>query len=170
MPRASSPRRSQSRFELRVEGRIPMAGPGPETTAAKTCRTRSPSFPPATEDQLQVRPQDGPKNICLHNLLFRLSKTQPPFLSAPQWRRSPVGEGPTHEVVGRHGSYRAVEFGRSLETKSGLAGRATWQAVMRVKPEQASKVKSWTPTRLRNGEGSTGREGNRPRHRFGPSG
>ena len=32
------------------------------------------------------------------------------------------------------------------------------QAVTRVKPEQASKVKSWTPTRLRNGEGSTGRE------------
>jgi len=27
-----------------------------------------------------------------------------------------------------------------------------------VKPEQASKVKSWTPTRLNNGEGCTGRE------------
>ena len=32
------------------------------------------------------------------------------------------------------------------------------QAVTRVKLEQASKVKMWTPTRLRNGEGSTGRE------------
>ena len=32
------------------------------------------------------------------------------------------------------------------------------QAVTRVKLEQASKVKSWTPTRLTNGEGCTGRE------------
>ncbi len=32
------------------------------------------------------------------------------------------------------------------------------QAVTRVNPEQASKVKSWTPTRLNNGEGSTSRQ------------
>lgn len=32
------------------------------------------------------------------------------------------------------------------------------QAVTRVKLEQASKVKMWTPTRLRNGEGSMDRE------------
>ena len=32
------------------------------------------------------------------------------------------------------------------------------QAATRVKPEQASKVKSRTPTRLNNGEGSMGRE------------
>ena len=32
------------------------------------------------------------------------------------------------------------------------------QAVTRVKLEQASKVKSWMPTRLHNGEGCTGRE------------
>ena len=32
------------------------------------------------------------------------------------------------------------------------------QAVTRVKPEQASKVKLWMPTRLRNGEGCTDRE------------
>ena len=32
------------------------------------------------------------------------------------------------------------------------------QAVTRVKLEQASKVKMWMPTRLRNGEGRTGRE------------
>ena len=32
------------------------------------------------------------------------------------------------------------------------------QAVTGVKLEQASKVKSWTPTRLTNGEGCTGRE------------
>jgi len=32
------------------------------------------------------------------------------------------------------------------------------QAVTRVKLEQASKVKSWTPTRLRYGEGCTDRE------------
>jgi hypothetical protein len=32
------------------------------------------------------------------------------------------------------------------------------QAVTRVKLEQASKVKMWTPTRLRYGEGCTDRE------------
>lgn len=32
------------------------------------------------------------------------------------------------------------------------------QAVTRVKLEQASKVKMWMPTRLRNGEGRAGRE------------
>ena len=32
------------------------------------------------------------------------------------------------------------------------------QAVTRVKLEQASKVKMWMPTRLRNGEGRTDRE------------
>ena len=32
------------------------------------------------------------------------------------------------------------------------------QAVTRVKLEQASKVKSWMPTRLLTGEGSTDRE------------
>ena len=35
------------------------------------------------------------------------------------------------------------------------------QAVTRVKLEQASKVKMWTPIRLRNGEGCTDREATR---------
>ena len=35
---------------------------------------------------------------------------------------------------------------------------------MRVKPEQASKVKSWTPTRLGNGEGCTRWGSNRQTH------
>ena len=42
------------------------------------------------------------------------------------------------------------------------------QAVTRVKLEQASKVKMWMPTRLRNGEGRAGREetnGTCPVHR-----
>jgi hypothetical protein len=37
-------------------------------------------------------------------------------------------------------------------------GRATLQAVTRVKLEQASKVTMWMPTRLKNGEGRAGRE------------
>jgi hypothetical protein len=41
-------------------------------------------------------------------------------------------------------------------TKTALGGRAIQQAVTHVKPEQASKVKSWTPTRLRDGEGPGG--------------
>ena len=47
-----------------------------------------------------------------------------------------MGEGPTHEVVGRFGSLRAAEPGNRL-------GRS-----LVMKPT----------TRLRNGEGSTGRE------------
>ena len=41
-----------------------------------------------------------------------------------------------------------------------LGGRATLQAVTRVKLEQASKVKSWMPTRLLTGEGRA--EGKKP--------
>ena len=43
-------------------------------------------------------------------------------------------------------------------TKPTQGGRASWQAVTRVKLEQASKVKSWLPTRLRYGEGRADRE------------
>jgi hypothetical protein len=43
-------------------------------------------------------------------------------------------------------------------TKPTDGGRANWQAVTRVKLEQASKVKSWMPTRLRYGEGRASRE------------
>jgi hypothetical protein len=39
-----------------------------------------------------------------------------------------------------------------------LGGQATVQAVTRVKLEQASKVKSWMPTRLLTGEGRADRE------------
>ena len=51
-----------------------------------------------------------------------------------------------------------------------LGGRATLQAVTRVKPEQASKVQSWTPTRLKHGEGSTDREVTDTRTGSGPPG
>ena len=43
------------------------------------------------------------------------------------------------------------------------------QAVTRVKLEQASKVKSWTPTRLLTGEGRADRE-ETDTHLFGPPG
>jgi hypothetical protein len=42
--------------------------------------------------------------------------------------------------------------------KSTLGGRATWQAVMRVKLEQASKAAMWEPTQQMNGEGRADRE------------
>src|SRR3712207_9448368 len=41
---------------------------------------------------------------------------------------------------------------------------------MRVKPEQASKVKMWTPTRLRFGEGRVGRGSSRRKHPFRSAG
>ena len=43
------------------------------------------------------------------------------------------------------------------------------QAVTRVKPEQASKVKLWMPTRLLTGEGRTNGE-ETDKHLFGPPG
>src|SRR5437762_4988371 len=84
---------------------------------------------------------------------------------APQRRRSPVGGGPTHVVVGKHGSYRAAwpgnRPGRSLGTRVRLGRAAILQVVTRVKLEQASKVWMWTPTRQLTGEGRAGRERNR---------
>ena len=57
----------------------------------------------------------------------------------------------------RFDSYRAVSPGnrasRNLVKKSTLGGRATLQAVTRVKLEQASKATMWMPTRRTNGEG-----------------
>jgi hypothetical protein len=53
--------------------------------------------------------------------------------------------------------------------ESALGRAATLQAVTRVKPEQASKVKSWMPTRLLTGEGRANRE-ETDTHLFGPPG
>src|ERR1700674_2051022 len=59
----------------------------------------------------------------------------------------------------RFDSWRAVSAGnradRNLATKSTHGGRAIWQAVTRVKLEQASKAAMWTPTRRKTGEGRT---------------
>ncbi|RLC55505.1 MAG: hypothetical protein DRI30_07470 [Chloroflexi bacterium] len=57
-----------------------------------------------------------------------------------------------------HGSYPdALDRQRSVAKLRGqqaaLGGPASQQAATRVNPEQASKVKSWTPTRLNDGEG-----------------
>src|SRR2546430_14379432 len=62
----------------------------------------------------------------------------------------------------RFDSWRAASSGNgagwNLATKSTHGGRATWQAVMRVKLEQASKAAMWEPTRQMNGEGRADRE------------
>src|ERR1035438_3189822 len=59
----------------------------------------------------------------------------------------------------RFDSWRAVSTGngadRNLATKPTHGGRAIWQAVTRVKLEQASKAAMWTPTRRKIGEGGT---------------
>jgi len=49
-------------------------------------------------------------------------------------------------------------------TKAALGGRAIRRAITCVKPEQASKVKSRTPTRLNIGEGRAGWGSNRHVH------
>jgi hypothetical protein len=53
--------------------------------------------------------------------------------------------------------------------ESAVGRAATLQAVTRVKPEQASKVKSWMLTRLLTGEGRANRE-ETDKHLFGPPG
>jgi hypothetical protein len=77
----------------------------------------------------------------------------------PEGRDHLVGASPTRAMVGWPGSWQAVRSGnrryRSPATKSASGGRANRRAVTRVKPEQASKGKLWTPTRPEFGEGST---------------
>ena len=62
----------------------------------------------------------------------------------------------------RFDSYRAASLGnragRNLVIKPTFGGQATWQAVMRVKLEQASKAAMWTPTQQMIGEGRADRE------------
>ena len=53
--------------------------------------------------------------------------------------------------------------------KSAVGRAATLQAVTRVKPEQASKVKSWMPTRQLTGEGRANGE-ETDKHLFDPPG
>jgi hypothetical protein len=53
--------------------------------------------------------------------------------------------------------------------ESAVGRAATLQAVTRVKPEQASKVKSWMPTRLLTGEGRADGE-ETDKHLFDPPG
>ena len=91
------------------------------------------------------RPPNG-ENLCVH-------------LVRPERRDHLVGASPTRAMVGWPGSWQAARMGnrpgRSPATKAASGGRANRRAVMCVKPEQASKRKSWTPTRPENGEGST---------------
>ena len=67
------------------------------------------------------------------------------------------GKDPLEQLMVRFDSYRAGRLGnqasRNLVKKSTLGGRATWQAVTRVKLEQASKAAMWMPTRRTSGEG-----------------
>ena len=86
----------------------------------------------------------------------------------PEGRDHLVGASPTRAMVGWPGSWQAVRSGnrryRSPATKSASGGRANRRAVTRVKPEQASKGKLWTPTRPEFGEGSTIWESSRQTH------
>src|SRR6476646_7289048 len=75
-----------------------------------------------------------------------------------------VGASPTRAMVGwlAGGSVEqsagSKPCDKSLPLRrpgSASGGRATRRAVMRMKPEQASKGKLWTPTRPEFGEGST---------------
>jgi hypothetical protein len=64
---------------------------------------------------------------------------------------------------------RATGWVEASGQESAFGRAATLQAVTRVKPEQASKVKSWMPTRLLTGEGRANGE-ETDKHLFGPPG
>ncbi len=72
------------------------------------------------------------------------------------------GKDPLEQLMVRFDSYRAVSPGnrasRNLVKKPTLGGRATLQAVTRVKLEQASKATMRLPTRRKSGEGRADRE------------
>src|SRR6202140_1870616 len=60
------------------------------------------------------------------------------------------------DMVATERSGRATGRVEASGQKSAIGRAATLQAVTRVKPEQASKVKSWMPTRQLTGEGRHG--------------
>jgi hypothetical protein len=86
----------------------------------------------------------------------------------PEGRVHLVGASPTRAMVGWPGSWQEAWLGNWLglspATKAALGGRANRRAVTCVKPEHASKGKSWTPTRIAHGEGSTVRGSSRQMH------
>ena len=86
----------------------------------------------------------------------------------PEGRVHLVGASPTRAMVGWPGSWQEDRLGNWLvlspATKAALGGRANRRAVTRVKPEQAPKGKSWTPTRPDVGEGSTDQGSSRQMH------
>jgi hypothetical protein len=78
-------------------------------------------------------------------------------LCAPKGQIYQWGKDPLEQLMVRFDSYRAESLGnrasRNLVRKSTLGGRATLQAVTRVKLEQASKATMWMPTQRTLGEG-----------------
>ena len=90
------------------------------------------------------------------------------FGASPIRRAHLAGGSPARAMVGWPGSWQATlsgnRPGRSPATKAALGGRANRRAVMRVKPEQASKGKSWTPTQPKDGEGGAERGSSRQTH------
>jgi hypothetical protein len=80
----------------------------------------------------------------------------------PKGADSQWGKDPLEQLMVGFDSWRAAGpgngAGRNPATKSTYGGRAIWQAVTRVKLEQASKAAMWTPTRRKTGESGTNRE------------
>src|SRR5438477_476185 len=72
-------------------------------------------------------------------------------------------------MVATERSGRVTERVGASGQESAVGRAATLQAVTRVKPEQASKVKSWMPTRPLTGEGRANGE-ETDKHLFDPPG
>jgi len=80
------------------------------------------------------------------------------------WVKVPPGQWSVGPVAGRRRGWATVPV-EALRQRALSGARAKRRAVMRVNPEQASKGKSWTPTRPKNGEGSTVSGSSRRTHR-----
>src|SRR5882672_9350433 len=104
-----------------------------------------------------------PKNVAASTLLLNISGICHSWLPSrhscvrPKGADYQWGKDPLEQLIVRFDSWRAVSPGNracwSLVTKSTNGGRATLQAVTRVKLEQASKATMWVPTRHTIGEG-----------------
>ena len=92
----------------------------------------------------------------------------------PERRDHLAGASPARAMVGWPGSWQAARMGnhpgRSPVTNVALGGGANRRAVTCVKPEQASKGKSWAPTLPEKGEGSMVRGSSRQMHPNRPTG
>src|SRR5439155_14689670 len=126
-----------------------MSGDGKRGGALRQCSRPSSTLLASPRASARKSAGAADTSVCATARCDRLSWTT--------WRRHSCvcpkgadyqwGKDPLEQLMVRFDSYRAARLGnqasRNLVKKSTLGGRATWQAVTRVKLEQASKAAMW---------------------------